>query len=61
MTEVQRRELAEITASLKQGLGLLLRNGDGSTQTAEQRFAELQRQKQIILAQYPAREESYAG
>lgn len=61
MTEVQRRELAEITSSLKQKLGLLLRTGEGATQTPEERFAELQRQKEVILARHAAQEASNAG
>jgi hypothetical protein len=55
MTEAERREFAEMSDSLKGRLGLLLHDKNGNTQTPEERVAELQRQKQIILERFPAK------
>jgi hypothetical protein len=59
MTESRQHELAQITAALKRGLGLSLENGRGRTQRPTERLAELQRQKQIILARYSAQQANH--
>jgi hypothetical protein len=58
ITKTQRRELEEISNSLKQRLGLLVPDKNGAMQTSDERIAELHLQAQITRAKYGGNEQT---